>query len=325
MIEEYVSPGQKEFIDSEQKYVCFMAGRRFGKTDAIETRLVKCALERPGHKAYYLTPDGSLCNEVFRNLTESLACSRRIRKIERSPVRQIFWRNGSKTLFRMFDRPDKSLGFGFDLVVFDEIQKLQTLQGRDSFMRVIRPLIMDRAGQLVIAGQWRGRGCWWYKWFMGKKENTKYRCFSFPAWEGYAFREGGENHPEIQESRETMPRIMFDQEIACIPTSSENAAFNLYDIEACFGGELIDYGVPGKAYGIGADLGRSRDPSAWVVIDAETNQVVYAQRRPLGERHEVGAVKLQELSRKFNNAPVLFDATGGATGGKYDPDAFTVN
>jgi hypothetical protein len=176
----------------------------------------------------------------------------------------------------------------------------------------------------VISGQWRGKGCWWFKWFIAHKDEPKYKMYSLPSWEGYSFRHGKQDHPEIQEARETMPRVMFDQEIACIPTSAENAAFNLYDIEACYAGELIplEQGVRGRTYAIGADLGRTRDPSAWVVMDAGNNQVVYARRRPLGERHEVGATKLAELSRKFNGAPVLFDATGGATGGKYEPDAF---
>ena len=299
-----------------------MAGRRAGKTYAIQRRLVHDALKYPGHKSYYLTPDGALCNEVFRELAESWACRRRILKIEHSPVRQIFWRNGSRTFFRMFDRPDKSLGLGFDVAYFDEIQKLRSLEGKEAFMRVIRPLIMDRQGSLIVAGQWRGRGCWWYKWFEANKTNPKYKIYSLPSWVGHCFRSGRENHPEILEARETMPRVIFDQEIACIPTSAENAAFNLYDIEGCFGGEILDKGIHGHEYAIGADLGRSRDPSAWVVMDMATSQIVHAARRPLGENHDVGAMKLAELSAKYNGAQVLFDATGGATGGKYEPDSF---
>ena len=315
-------PWQKEFIESQAKNICLMAGRRAGKTHAIKLRIANRALSCPGSRVYYLTPDGALCNEVYRELTDPVACKRRIAKIEKSPVRQIFWRNGSRTFFRMFDRPDKSLGFGFDEVIFDEIQKLASVEGHHAFMRVIRPLILDRSGTLIISGQWRGRGCWWYKWFESQKKKASYKIFSLPTWEGFSFRKGRENHPGIQEFRETMLRVEFDQEIACIPTSSENAVFNVYDIDECMGGDFLEKGIQGHSYGIGADLGRTRDPSAWVVMDSATKQIVHAARRPLGESHETGAVKLLELSRKFNNASVMFDATGGATGGKYEPDAF---
>jgi len=271
----------------------------------------------------YLTPDGSLCHEVFREMTECRTARKKIRKVEKQPVRQIFFRNGSTAYFRMFDRPDKALGFGFDVVFFDEIMKLSSLSGRDDFMRVIRPLIMDRQGRLVISGQWRGKACWWHKWFHEDTTDKTMRLFNVPSWEGFRFVDGKENHPEIIDAKKTMPKALYDQEIACIPAANANSAFLHDDVTACIAGKSEEKGVDGHEYVIGVDLGRSRDNSAWVVVDISTSAVVHSELRPLGERHEVGAEKLAELARRFNRAEVLIDATGGATGGKYDVDAFT--
>lgn len=311
-------PPQAEYVKSRHKYRGLIAGRRYGKTHAIQVRIVSDALSRPGHRSMYLTPDGSLCHEIFRDIINSPVARKRIARVEKQPVRQIFWKNGSRDYFRMFDRPDKTLGFGFDDVVFDEIQKLDSISGRDDFMRVIRPLIMDRQGGLTVAGQWRGSGCWWHKLFRENDENPKYRLWNLPTWEGYQFREGKENHPEIIDAKEALPKAIFDQEIACIPAANAASVFAYEDLEAAITKEpRLEKGEPGRRYVIGADLGRTRDPSAWVVMDCQSKAVVYSILRRIGEKHQVGAEELAKLSVRFNNAYVLIDATGGASGGKH--------
>lgn len=323
MIEANLTDWQYQYVNSKAKYNMLIAGRRAGKTHAMKVSMVYDALTKPGHLDMYLTPDGSLCHEVFRDIVEDRYIRQRIKRVEKQPVRQIFWNNGSKTYMRMFDRPDKALGFGFDKVRFDEIQKKAGIAGRDDFMRVIRPLIMDRQGSLTIAGQWRGRGCWWHKWMEANKDNPNYMLINKPTWEGYQFIEGKENHPEIIDAKASMPKALFDQEIACIPSANANCAFLHDDVTQCISGLNETRGSTGHEYVIGVDLGRTRDPSAWVVLDTTTSAVVYAELRPLGERHETGAYELARLQRAFNGATVIIDATGGATGGKHSIDSFT--
>jgi hypothetical protein len=323
IVEQMMKP-QAEYVRSRHKYRGLIAGRRYGKSHAIQVRIISDALSRPGHRGMYLTPDGSLCHEIFRDIINSPVARKRIARVEKQPVRQIFWRNGSRDYFRMFDRPDKALGFGFDDVAFDEIQKLDSLPGRDDFMRVIRPLIMDRKGGLTIAGQWRGKGCWWHKWFLENETNPKYRLWNLPTWEGYQFREGREDHPEIVDAKETLPKAIYDQEIACIPAANAAAVFFYEDLEAAITKDKnLDKGEAGKRYVIGADLGRTRDPSAWVVMECGTHRVVYSSLRKIGEKHQIGAEQLSLLSQRFGNAFTIIDATGGATGGKQkDVDVF---
>lgn len=318
---------QYEYIKSKAKYNVFMAGRRAGKTSGMEARLVTDAAEKPGHKTMYITPSGSLCHEVFRDIVTDKGCRKRIKKIEKQPIRQIFWRNGSSTSFFIFDDPDKALGFGYDHVAFDEIQRQDSLHGRDDFMRVLRPLIMDRKGVMTIAGQWRGESCWWYKWWQketdnGERINPDFRLWNIPSWEGIKFWPLKENDPEILDAKRIMTPQLFAQDIACIPAGNANAAFNFYDIRDCTSGQILEKGIRGRSYAIGADLGKTVDPSAWVVIDIKSMKIVQTSLRPLGEKHIVGARKLQELSHRFNDAYVVIDATGGAVGGKRHKDAY---
>jgi hypothetical protein len=58
------------------------------------------------------------------------------------------------------------------------------------------------------------------------------------------------------------------------------------------------------------------DPSAQVGIEASSKTVVFAEKRPLGEKHEIGAKKASETARRFGNATIVVDTTGGATGGR---------
>jgi hypothetical protein len=324
MICEYLMPPQAEYVRSKAKYMGLIAGRRYGKTHAIQVRIIADMLKKPHQRIMYLTPDGSLCHEIFRDLSESPTVKKRLARVEKQPVRQLFAKNGSRAYFRMFDRPDKALGFGFDHVIFDEVQKLDSINGRDDFMRVIRPLIMDKQGALTIAGQWRGKGCWWWKWFAENAGNKRYRLWNLPSWEGYQFREGKENHPEIIDAKATLPKALYDQEIACIPAANSASVFYHEDIDSAVTQEKnLDKGEPGKRYVIGADLGRTRDPSAWVVMEAKSKAVVYSVLRRIGEKHQTGAEELSKLSQRFNEAFVVIDATGGATGGKQkDHDVF---
>ena len=322
MIKMRMSRWQYEYVNSKAKYNLLIAGRRAGKTHAETGRMMADSLRTPRYTTMYTTPDGSLCHEVFRTMVEDHAFKKRIAKVERVPARQIFLNNGSSIYIRQFDRPDRSVGMSFHHVIFDEIQKQEGMRGEEDFMRVIRPLIMDKRGSLTISGQWRGEACWWHKWYQKNIDNPDMRLWNVPSWEGMKFRDGKENHPEILDAKAMLPPNLFDQEIACIPSGNANAAFNFYDIKDCFAGELLDKGEKGRSYTIGADLGKVVDPSAWVVIDNKDRQVVHAEKRKLGEKHSIAAVKLNELSQRFNGARVVIDATGGATGGRKHKDVF---
>jgi hypothetical protein len=50
--------------------------------------------------------------------------------------------------------------------------------------------------------------------------------------------------------------------------------------------------------------------------------VIHAEKRPIGEKHEVGAVYARDIARRYGEAVIIVDTTGGATGGHNATDAF---
>jgi len=314
---------QHEFITASEKFLSLMGGRRCGKSHAIKLRMLNNCMYFPGFKVMYLSPSGSLCNEIFEDMTNDKVIKKRTKRVVKQPMRKIQFRNGSEIIFIMWSGdPNKLRGLGFDEVILDEIQSLETMQDRDKVLMIVRPLIMDRQGTFVVAGQYRGAQCWWHKMFEENKDDPDYKSWSIPSWHGWMFRDEGWEHPEIQLAYKTLPRAVFDQEIACIPTANQNAAIRPEDLVTITKGKAQE---PKKkhVYAIGVDLGKTVDPSAWVVIDLNTGEIVHAELRRIGERHEVGAQKLTELSLKYNAAECWVDTTGGATGGRHDIDAYT--
>jgi len=310
-----VTDWQHEYINAEESNLLLMAGRRAGKSFAIKCRTLKDSLMEPGHRSLYVTPFGNLADEIFKEMIADKYIMRRVKKIEKAPMRKIIFNNGSTITYMMFDDPEKLRGFKFHSVYFDEIQKLESLKGRDNFMNVIFPLVADYGGTISLSGQYRGKNCWWYKMFEENKNNPDFRRWECPSWTGWLYHELGEADPRIQRMKQIMTAAQYGQEVACIPTANQNSAFRPEDIVSCIRGKTSNK-EEGHAYVCGCDLGRTVDPSFWVVIDMNTATVVHEEERPLGERHEVGAQRLGTLCKKYGNCECFIDTTGGATGGK---------
>jgi hypothetical protein len=125
----------------------------------------------------------------------------------------------------------------------------------------------------------------------------------------------------LELARSQLPRVVYLQEYECEPVANQNAVFDPLDLDASRRGVALVQAAHGRHYSLGLDLGRIADPTAVVVLEAETNTVVHAERRPLKERHEIQSVHVAQIARRFN-AAVICDVTGGATGGHAESDAF---
>ena len=82
-------------------------------------------------------------------------------------------------------------------------------------------------------------------------------------------------------------------------------------------------GVPGGKYVIGLDLGRVVDPSAYVVLDLQSMQVVSEEVRQLKEPHEIGSRYAAQMCARWGKCPMVIDTTGGGGGSvKKKPDQY---
>ena len=231
----------------------------------------------------------------------------------------ITFHNGSRLQFRSFDKPKFMRGMRrINEVWIDEIHDIK----ESDFWPIIRPLISDARGTIVVSGQFRGLTHWTYTQCFepGQKAGQNYfKSWRFPSSTGLAFQ-SDEGKLELARTKEQMPKAVFDQEFDCIPTANQAAVFRTEDLREIMRGATAEKprqepnGTKYR-YIIGYDLGEMVDPSAIVILEYETLTVVHAELVPLRVKHQVQARNLAELARKWN-AQVVIDATGGGTGGK---------
>jgi hypothetical protein len=309
------------------------AGRRYGKSITADNRVIDKAISNPGWRCMYLTPTYAQLIERFASLAENEVFARQIAYTKLQPFPQIVLKNGSKIYYRTFERPKNIRGSFFNEVIVDESQDIK----EDQFWPVIRPLVADLNGNIILLGQFRGYDWRYEKFFLpgqpdwvppanwdGRKSD--YKSFVFPSHEGIRFlSEKGKR--ELADMEAQMPRRQFDQECRCIPVANQAAVFDPSDLEAM---KIWPTGLPveavpeyqqGQSNILGLDLGRIVDPSAIVVLNSANLQVIHAEKLPLGMKHEVQAGQVKKIANRYR-ARVVFDCTGGATGGNEKTDAY---
>jgi hypothetical protein len=309
-----------EVVNSTARYNGFFAGRRFGKTHTSKLRIVQ-RTRKPGFLYWYIAPTYAQASEEFRSLAFEPAFHPLVAHTRQQPYPEIILRNGARIAYRSFDRPDNLRGAGLDEIWVDEIQNIEE---RD-FLPVILPLISDRRGSLVISGQFRGHN-WYYDRFYvpgqpgPKSKLPRYRSWALHSKYGVKFQ-GREGRQELEDLRAAMTRAQYGQEIECIPVENQAAVFRHEDLVAISRGSVLLGAIPGRSYVLGLDLGRIADPTSIIVLECESNAVVYAEKLALGMRHESQALHVATVARRYNAATIV-DSTGGATGGRVEHDSY---
>lgn len=319
-----VTRAQQKVIQSKARYIGVFAGRRWGKTFVARFRIISRALEKPGAKIWYVTPTYSQLLKEFRALSAHPVFSKYIAKTRLQPYPEIILHNGSEIGYRTFDRPENLKGHGLDEVWVDEIQDI----AEDAFWPVIRPLLSDRRGTLIISGQFRGKNWYYEQLYMPgqpgpKSKAPRYESFRFPSSSGIAFQ-SELGRLELDDAKQQLPRMQFDQEYECVPIANQKAVFDPEDLKRILRG-TPSVAKNGHQYVTGVDLGRVKDHTAIVVIEKSKDKtiphvIVHAEKIPLGVKHEEQSKIVARVASRYS-ARVVIDATGGATGGHSQPDA----
>lgn len=327
-INVYCTDLQSKVVTCTARYIGLFAGRRFGKTLGCIVPRIIINSAKPDFRTAYVGSTFTLARQIFTLLKNT--CRPLIQSSPIQPTPSIQFWNGSNITFFSWNNAPGMRGWGYDEVVCDEIQEFND---ENLFWSTMRPLISDRNGTLIVAGQFRGTD-WRYKAFCEKGGNRHdgkawqsespkpgYKSFVFPAWLGPTYQ-GAKGRADLADAKEQLPRVVYQQEYECIPTANQACPFDVADLAAITRGAPPERRMAGRQYILSADLGYFTDPTKWIVLEMPTRMVVDAGAEPLRQKHEVTAQNLSAIKRKWMCSCAVIDATAGAGGGHHRADEF---
>lgn len=314
---------QEEIIRCRAKFMCLLAGRRWGKTvGCIRPRIITRCLEEPGFKYLMVGPSYPQVVPEYEAISvhPALKGEGLIRKLQMLPYPRIQFKNGSSASFRTLENPHRLRREGYDEIWADEVQDVK----ESSVDSVLLPMLADRRGSFGMSGQPRGAECWYYKRFFVPGQNPanhgKIRSWNYSIYDGLMFQTK-RGREEIEMLKAVTPESTFLEEYMAVPISNGRAVFRAEDVAACVRGGLC-LPTAGVRYIVAVDLGRVVDNTAIVVFDSDHEMVVHSEVRPLKEKHEVTAGLLAQLLRRWNNAVCLIDTTGSGKGSATRADEY---
>jgi len=300
-------PWQRLVLQSKARTRVLLCGRRTGKTCCLAGLVIDTSYKKKNAISHYVSPSYAR-SRAFHRLLKTIA-GPLISSSTIQPVPTIIWSNGSITTCRSFDRPDLLRGDASDLICLDEACQAK----KDDVDAVLRPMLSDRRGTLVLASTPLG-----YDWVHELYEQGQKKCgfvesWRFPTSVGPCFI-GPDGRAELEMIKSQIPKIIWEQEYEAIPASNLARVFPREDLNACIINDLpLDYPNVKVQYSMAIDIGKVRDHGALFVMGTD-GLVVHAERTPLNVPYEVQAEHASAVCRKWG-AVCCLDVTGGGVGG----------
>jgi hypothetical protein len=293
---------QEQIFDALYKYrfVIVAKGRRFGLTKGAANNFIKRAAARTFTKGLWVDViNGNIDKYVQRYF---------LPKLRALPQDKWAWKKQEKTLymfdsyidFRSADKPESLEGFGYDLAFLNEAGII--LKNEYLWHNAIKPMLWDHKAPTLIGGAPKGKGLFYELALRGQDPNqTRYKFFSFSSFDNPYL-----DHEELHEEIKDTPENVVKQEVF--------AEF-LDDSGVVFRGTsqvmtaTIQEPIKGHLYVIGTDIAKVQDFTVLAVYDRATNKQVFQMRFNQLE-WPYQRQRIKEVSKKYNNALVILDATG---------------
>lgn len=248
--------GQQEIMDCSARFQVLDAGRRYGKTKVGAKKALKRARVSK-QMVWWVAPTYKVVKrgyrEVLRQLPDGVLTHTPPQDSAFDAGRSVILRfkNGSRMEFYSAERPEGMLGEGVDFAVLDEA----AIMPKHIWEQTVRPTLMDRQGSAMFISTPRGRNWFYYLWLRGQdKDHAEYVSWKHPTSDNPYIAD-----EEIEEMRESMPLIIFQQEVLAEFIASAGSVFRFNDdivvARQRAGGHVV----------VGVDLAKSND---FTVFDA---------------------------------------------------------
>lgn len=198
-----LSKPQETIANDQHRFICVVAGRRFGKTHLSIRQLCYHAKE-PDRNVWYVAPTYKQAKQiVWRKLKHKLQDLRWAKKVNESEL-TIELKNGSLISLKGADNADSLRGVGLDYLILDEFADIDP----EAWYEVLRPTLADKEGGALFIGTPKGIGNWAHDIYNMPTENPE-------QWASYQYTtiDGGNvKAEEIEAAKRDLDERTFRQE-----------------------------------------------------------------------------------------------------------------
>jgi hypothetical protein len=245
---------QKAILESQARFNVLMCGRRFGKSELSQIKMIKTASF--GEQIAYITPTYKLAKVFFNKLAAALPFPN-----NQSNLTMQFPNKGSVEFFTG-ERLDNLRGRKFNGVIIDEASYIPNLE--DGWLNSIRPTLTDYKGWGWFLSTPRGKN-FFYSLYM--KQEDGWQSFKYSTYDNPYI-----DKKEIDEAKRQLPAPVFEQEYMANPMENAANPFGSDNIKDCIkplsNQEPVCFGI---------DIAKSYDWSVIIGLDAGGN-VCYLDR-----------------------------------------------
>lgn len=311
---------QNQVVREAKRFNAIAVGRRSGKTtlgiDRMATR------ETMGYPVAWFSPSYRTLLEVWREAARIFAPITIRRSAQDKRIELL---TGGVIEFWSLDNPDVARGRKYRRLIVDEAAMIPGLM--DAWNYVLRPTLTDYAGDAYFLSTPKGRNGFWQMYQWGVDPDSR----EWRSWQMPSYVNGKIARSEFDAMRDTLPEIVYRQEILAEFLEGESEVFR--NIMSCMNAlTTIPEQHEGHRIVAGCDWARQQDYSCFsfgcvdcrVEVDRDRfNQIDYAfqaQRlaamcekwRPvavLSETNSMGRPIFEQLERL--GLPVVgFETTG---------------
>jgi hypothetical protein len=280
MIIEVPEPhiNQEPILESDARFVVLMCGRRFGKSELSQIKLITKAIQ--GEQIAYITPTYKLAKQFYEKLSASLPYP--------SKDLKIYFPNGGMVEFFTGERLDNLRGRKFHGVIVDEASFISDLE--DGWLNSIRPTLTDYKGWALFLSTPRGKN-FFYSLFM-KGGEPNWQSFKFTTFDNPYI-----DKDEVEEARRQLPAPVFEQEYMANPMENAANPFGSQNIRDCI------KPITSEPICFGIDLAKSYDWSVIIGLDAGGNVAYF-------DRFQKDWHSTKQVIKSLPRKPILLDSTG---------------
>jgi hypothetical protein len=272
---------QDRILESEARFIVVMCGRRFGKSELSQIKIITEAVQ--GKQIAYITPTYSLAKVFFNRLIHALPF------LNNKSDLKLSFPNGGSVEFFTGERLDNLRGRKFHWVIIDEASFISDLE--QGWLNSIRPTLTDYRGRALFLSTPRGKN-YFYSLFM-KGGEQGWESFKFTTYDNPYIDKN-----EIDEARTQLPEAVFEQEYMANPMENAANPFGSSFIRLCIQPlstrEIVSFGI---------DLAKSTDYTAIIGLDSGGNVAYF-------DRFQMDWNSTKQAILQLPKKPMLIDSTG---------------